>query len=360
MSADASVDVPVFVDELHDRIGYRPQDGCVVTVALDAAGRPLWAATLADMGEGMTDAQVTGAAERVAAADYRGAANGYVVLGYGAGGDARATRLSIALAAAAPHTEPVIAHVHGDQVRSSSARDPWAWSAPQSVPGLGRPSAAEAAAAAYAPREDVPAAYPPGADLLEQVRPSRRAEAGIAALHALTTPEHHGDPQLMERLTRAVAGDRAVRDAILTDAAADPTRVQVLVQAYRDAPLSHRPAMATTAAAALAMTGAPTPVVAGVLKHAATTGTHARLAALVRAAARCGVDVSQMHSRIDAGGVTKELASADRIWRLGQAAEVRTAVFGAGAPTPARAADNSGRATAPVVPIRTASPSVEL
>lgn len=358
MNAGALADVPAFVAELHDRLWYRPQDGHVLVVALDDARRPLWAATVADMGEGTNDAQVTGAAARLTSTAYRGAAGGYVVLGYGTGGDARATRLSAALAAAAPLTEPVIAHVHGEQVRSSSVRDPWAWTAPQSVPGPRQPSAAEVIAAAFAPRDDVPATYPAGADLLEQVRPSRRAEAGIAALHALTTPEHRDDPQLIERLTRAVTGDRAVRDAILTDAAADPARVQVLVQAYRDAPLSHRPAMATTAAAVLAMTGAPVPAVGGVLAHAATTGAHARLAGLLRAAVRGGVDTSPLRASVDGQGVAGALANADRIWRLGKATEVRAAVFGTEPPIPARTAGD--RAPAPVVPIRATSRGVEL
>lgn len=62
MNAGTSASAPAFVAEFHDRLGYRPQDGHVLVVALDDARRPLWAATVTDMGEGMNDAQVTGAA----------------------------------------------------------------------------------------------------------------------------------------------------------------------------------------------------------------------------------------------------------------------------------------------------------
>ncbi|WP_431837831.1 hypothetical protein [Cellulomonas sp. Y8] len=331
MSARPRITLGEFIAGLPQHVGHQLGDANVVAAAL-TEGRLAWAATITwSPGEQPDRAFAEDLAVSLAQQVRHAGAEQLVMVGYGPAGAERATMLGEATAATSAVPDPHLVHVQGTHWRRASLTAPWSWTPPQPLPAvdttLPEPPVSRAALAEqYAPAAAVEhdGIAPQVASQYEDMPPSERVFVARSALGQLAAGTDRA-PELMASLTALVAGDVAVRDAVIAHAIKDPGRVEALVRTYRTAGATHRPAIATAAAATLVATGCPRPAVEAVLAHADDRGTHFRLTSLVRVSLRCGINPNGLREAIGTGD--RHLDAADQRWHAARRAAERCEVF---------------------------------
>lgn len=358
-----------YLASLPHQVGYQLDERHVAAAALSGQGRPGPLAAIEWDTSVIPDRAL---AEDVAASLARVTRESqhdqFLIVGYGPAGAERARLLSDALLATADLPEPLRVHVDQGtwrmQLPGSSE-----WSAAQPLPDVDAAAVLDGTPLPAASREDLAHRFDPlpgplygdvsrrDATLFADSAPSFRADVAVRSLHYLATPGHSDDLDRMTTLAHlTAAGPAVVRDAVLVAAAADAARTDALVRTYRAAPTQHRAALATTAAAAVYLSGGQSPAVEAILRHADRDGPNASLTRLVEAAKHQGVNPHELRHAIG-NSVTAQLDEADARWQQSRSTAVRSASF----PTTARnvAADAAAAAYRPAPGGRSTGPDVE-
>lgn len=358
-----------YLASLPHEVGYQLDERHVAAAAVSADGRP---GPLAAVQWDTSVASDRALAEEVAATLARVARNSgyerFLIVGYGPDGAERAGLLSDALLATADLPEPLRVHVDHDTWRVQLPGSEQ-WSPAQPLPDLSAAAVLEGTPLPASSREELAHRFDPlpeplygdvaarDAALFADSAPSFRADVAVRSLHHLAVPGQSDDRDRMATLAHlTAAGPAAVRDAVLVAAADDPARTDALVRTYRAAPEQHRPALATTAAAAVYLGGGQSPAIEAILRHADREGPNAALTRLVEAAKNQGINPHKIRRAIGSS-IATQLDEADARWHQSRSSAVRSASF----PTTARSvgADAAAAAYRPAPGGRSTGPEVE-
>lgn len=305
-----------FIAEMPHRAGYE-LDGHITVIPVRATGQPVVLATSPWESNLETSDMFAEFAESVAEVARReGEGERFVIIGWGAGGAQRAELSNDAFHHADVAPETLLVHVQDGAWRQSVTGAPWGeWHDLPNVDvyavSAGRVQPARTRKQLGDRYEPGPAVFPdqaPQGLTWTDHAPSFRAQMAQRTLVRLAEPGHGHDPGRMATVAHLMVTDRAVRDAVLIDAAADHARTDALVRIYQGAPEQLRGSLAAAAGTALYLSGEYPVAAEAVLAH-----SEDRLADLTRTASRLGMNPLTVQKELT-GQLETSLSAADETW----------------------------------------------
>ncbi|TDE88182.1 DUF4192 family protein [Occultella glacieicola] len=330
-----SISLGEYLATLPYQVGYELTDQHVMLVG-EIGDTPVVSASIEWHSDRSDVHQAEGLAAQLLPVMQRNGATGLMLIGYGNDGATRVEALADAITASSA-TPPAITlvEVDNDRFRVRDELDPdwskWGTVSPPPIElivegGWPAPAATrEEVMERYAPlpQPTFTTLAPSEARRLDDLLPSLRAEIATRTLSRLTDDPTIHDPKAFATIAHLIQGDRAVRDAIIVDAARPPARADTLIRLYRSAPQELRPELAATAATALYLSGSTTLEPTAVLAHADPPN---RLAYLTKAAIETGAPAEQLLTGLSAS-VVQGLAEADHQHESQLTDRLRAAAF---------------------------------
>lgn len=310
-----------FIAQVPHHVGYE-LDGHITVIPVRATGQPVVLATSpweSNLETSDTRAEFAESVTEVARREGEG--ERFVIIGWGAGGAQRAELSNDTFLQAARAPDTLLVHVQDGAWRQSVTGAPWGeW---HDLPNLDAYSVSAGRVQPARTRKELGDRYEPGPAVFADQAPQGltwtdhaprfRAQMAQRTLARLAEPGHGHDPGRMATVAHLMVTDRAVRDAVLIDAAADRARTDALVRIYQGAPEQLRGSLAAAAGTALYLSGEHPVAAEAVLAH-----SQDRLAELTRTASRLGMNPLTVQKELTVQLETS-LSTADETWHQQQA-----------------------------------------